>query len=348
VSALSRCCGRAGCSLRGQWTDQERCPACNFPTRAGSEAHIARSRAIEQGIIVAQAHPVPQAPAVTQAAAPTTHPGPVTEQAPAAQLPTTPVPEAPAAVATRSGLSAQATGNPAPRPQDSGAGPRPAAAVTVAASELPEARSLVHVGGDTNGARQDVATSRPGPGQGWPAGAGPSPALGRDSHPGQVQGVAAPVAPRGPFAPAGRSAYPAPTSGAPFSATRIDDCTIVGGDGAAFAPGTMGRFTCDQSGVTFLVGDDRGTRFGYEDLLGIEVAAVPADGGDQASAATGLSDPLDRAVGKHVLGRLASRSPVNTLVGLVTRDGSMVFHTSSVTTGQAEERLAPALGALGT
>jgi hypothetical protein len=45
VAPSSRACGRAGCTLRGVWTDDEVCQACRFPTRQGEDAqHAAQKR----------------------------------------------------------------------------------------------------------------------------------------------------------------------------------------------------------------------------------------------------------------------------------------------------------------
>jgi hypothetical protein len=113
---------------------------------------------------------------------------------------------------------------------------------------------------------------------------------------------------------------------------RVNDCTIVGGTDVTFAPGTMGTFTGTPKGLNFLVGDDRGVRCDYDEVLAVEVAAA-----DEAGQS--LTASLHSSVANHVLGRLSARSNVNTLVGITMRRGSLVFHTSSVSAAEARDKL---------
>ena len=124
------------------------------------------------------------------------------------------------------------------------------------------------------------------------------------------------------------------TPPAPLGAinVRINDCTIVGGTDATLAPGTMGTFTATPKGLNFLVGDDRGVRCDYDEVLAVEVAAA-----DEAGQS--LTASLHSSVANHVLGRLSARSNVNTLVGVTMRRGSLVFHTSAVSAAEARNRL---------
>jgi hypothetical protein len=108
----------------------------------------------------------------------------------------------------------------------------------------------------------------------------------------------------------------------------------------------MGTFSWREEGVAFVVGDDRALRCPYDNLLGIEVAGQEGEPSEDVRA-FGLTPGLEAVLVTHVLGRLMGRAPVNTLIGLVMRDGSLILHSSSRTTDQAKSELWPVLGRLG-
>jgi hypothetical protein len=108
----------------------------------------------------------------------------------------------------------------------------------------------------------------------------------------------------------------------------------------------MGTFSWREEGIAFVVGDDRGLRCPYDNLLGVEVAGQEREPSEGARA-SGLTPGLEAVLVTHVLGRLMGRAPVNTLIGLIMRDGSLILHSSSKTTDQTKSELWPILGRLG-
>ena len=131
-------------------------------------------------------------------------------------------------------------------------------------------------------------------------------------------------------------------------AGKINNCTAVGGHNLMLGAGTAGTLTCGSQGIAFWVEDGRRLMCDYDHLLNVEVGGpgVTQRGGRIMGGGFGLTGVLEGTLVATVLNKLATRTSVNTLVGVVMQDSSMTLHTSAVTPAQAMIDFAPALGRL--